>query len=456
MRKQVNKLLTILFLFTAVSCSTESTPVYQFTGSVNPAEAGTIAPAGGEYDEGTELALRATPNEHWVFTGWQGDHSGSQNPDTITINTDRAVSALFEKKEYALTVNTEGSGSVEEQIVQAKSTDYAHGTAVQLTAIANQGWSFEEWSGVISGDENPAVVQIDGESAVTARFIRNEYVVSTGVTGEGDISRNLISGTETENGYLFESELELTANPEEGWAFTEWQGDITGSENPVEFTVNSDKAITAVFEPIEYALNLSTEGNGSVTASPDQESYSFNEEVVLSAEPDNGWEFIGWSGDLEGDENPITVRMSEDKSLTATFDELCLDPEECVSTQFYASVIVGNFVFESILSIRNNLPDPILLTRIRIQRGDGGFAADSENMDAEIEPGNGLTFSADYLPQPRTDQFQKFTAQFFIDYKGSSYILENQGSISSFKAVYISVDETDSPDGSAGIRLIND
>jgi hypothetical protein len=422
---------------------------------VSPAEAGTITPTEGEFDEGTELEIRATTNQHWVFTGWSGGHSGSQNPDTITIDSDRAVTALFEKREYTLTVNTEGSGTVEEQVVQPKQTDYPHGTTVQLTAIANQGWSFDAWSGAISGIENPAVIQIEGEASITASFSRNEYTVTTNVTGEGEISRELIRGTETEDGYLFESELELTANPEEGWTFVEWQGDLSGSDNPAEILVDADQSITAVFEPIEYTLDLLTDGEGSVTVSPDQENYFFNDEVELTAEPEDGWEFSGWSGDLESDENPVTIRMSGNKSITANFAELCLDPEECVATQFYASVIVGNFVFDSNLTITNNLPDPILLTRIRIQRGDGGFAADSENINREISPGGGLSFSADYLPQPRTDQFQQFTAQFFITHKGSSYILENRGSIISFKATYAGEDEINTSTDSPGIKLID-
>lgn len=454
MRNQSYLILTLLFILGTVSCSTESTPVYQFTGSVNPAEAGTITPSEGEFDEGTDLEIRATANQHWVFTGWSGGHSGSQNPDTITINTDRAVTALFEKKEYTLSVNTEGSGTVEEQVVQAKQTEYPHGTSVQLTATADNGWSFEAWSGAISGSENPSVIQIEGEASVTASFSRNEYTVTTNVTGEGEISRELISGTETEDGYLFESELELTANPEEGWAFVEWRGDLSGSNNPAEIFVDSDQSITAVFEPVEYTLDLSTDGEGSVTASPDRENYFFNDEVELTAEPEDGWEFSDWSGDLESNENPITIRMSADKSITAKFEELCLDPEACVATQFYASVIVGNFVFDSNLSITNNLPDPILLTRIRIQRGDGGFAADSENIDEEIQPGSGLSFSADYLPQPRTDQFQQFTAQFFITYKGSLYVLENRGSISSFKATFASEDDIKTAGEPQGIQLI--
>ena len=444
------------FILGVVSCSTESTPVYQFTGSANPAEAGTVTPSEGEYDEGTEVEIRASANEHWVFTGWQGDHTGSQNPDTVIITADHSVTAMFEKKEYPLTVNTEGSGTVYEQVVQAKATYYPHGTSVELTAAAEHGWHFIEWDGAISGSENPAVVQIDGETTVTAYFSRNDYSVDFSSDGEGSISRELLSGTETEAGYLFESEVELTAVSDEGWEFVEWQGDIESRQNPVQLFMDSDKTIRAVFEPIEYELNISLNGSGNVIQSPDNETYLFNEEVELTAEAASGWEFSGWSGDLEGDENPAAIRMTSDKNITANFNELCLEPEECVNTQFYASVIVGSYIFESRLSISNSLPDPILLTRIRIRRGDGGFAADSENIDREIVPGSGLNFTADYLPQPTTDQFQQFTAEFFIEHRGRSYVLKNKGSISSFKTSVTDKEDNRSVNDSPGIRLLDE
>src|SRR5690625_270900 len=61
--------LPILFFLLAfllfTNCSTENTPIYTLTTNVNPSEAGSVSPSTGEYDEGTEVELTATPNEHW-------------------------------------------------------------------------------------------------------------------------------------------------------------------------------------------------------------------------------------------------------------------------------------------------------------------------------------------------------------------------------------------------------
>ncbi len=40
----------------------------------------------------------------------------------------------------------------------------------------------------------------------------------------------------------------ITAVPDSGWQFKEWQGDLTGTDNPASITVDAAKHITAVFE----------------------------------------------------------------------------------------------------------------------------------------------------------------------------------------------------------------
>src|SRR5690625_6712052 len=79
----------------------------------------------------------------WLIDRWQGDHTGNSNPANITINSDTDVTAIFINREYSLSVNTDGEGSVRERVVPAKTTDYPHGTTVEVTANPSEGWEFE-------------------------------------------------------------------------------------------------------------------------------------------------------------------------------------------------------------------------------------------------------------------------------------------------------------------------
>jgi hypothetical protein len=67
-----------------------------------------------------------------------------------------------------------GNGSVTKDPNQAT---YSYGDAVELTAIPDVGWSFDSWSGGLSGNTNPDTITIDGNETVTATFTMNGDVV---------------------------------------------------------------------------------------------------------------------------------------------------------------------------------------------------------------------------------------------------------------------------------------
>jgi len=90
--------------------------------------------------------------------------------------------------------------------------------------------------------------------------------------------------------------------------------------------------VEIVYAPApEYSLSINIVGNGVVTyngTSP----YAAGSVVVLTAYPDSGWTFDGWSGDLTGTTNPDTILMNENKSVTVTFTEIPKNIESCDSS----------------------------------------------------------------------------------------------------------------------------
>ena len=65
---------------------------------------------------------------------------------------------------------------------------------------------------------------------------------------------------------------------------------------------------------------LSTQAvNGTVNLSPPGETYLSGSSVIVTATPDPGYQFIGWSGALSGSVNPTAILMDGGKSVTATF-----------------------------------------------------------------------------------------------------------------------------------------
>ena len=54
------------------------------------------SPAKATYATTDVVTLTATPDAGYQFTGWQGDLSGSANPETLTMSTNRTVTAVFD------------------------------------------------------------------------------------------------------------------------------------------------------------------------------------------------------------------------------------------------------------------------------------------------------------------------------------------------------------------------
>jgi uncharacterized repeat protein (TIGR02543 family) len=142
-------------------------------------------------------------------------------------------------REYSLSVTIDGSGSVTKNPSLAT---YAYGTVVQLTAIANTGWTFSSWSGNLSGSTNPKSITMNGNKSVTAHFTQNQYTLTITIDGSGSVTKNPNQAT-----YSYGQVVTVTAVPGTGWMFSSWTGDLTGNQNPTTITMNGNRAVTAHF-----------------------------------------------------------------------------------------------------------------------------------------------------------------------------------------------------------------
>ena len=74
-----------------------------------------------------------------------------------------------------------------------------------------------------------------------------------------------------------------------------------------------------------YYLQLFINGAGIVVLDPPGGVYPYNTIVNLTALPAEGWEFVNWSGNLTGEENPTSLLMIENKTIIAHFQETLLE-----------------------------------------------------------------------------------------------------------------------------------
>ena len=71
--------------------------------------------------------------------------------------------------------------------------------------------------------------------------------------------------------------------------------------------------------PDEPTLTINTTDGGSVQVNPDQPYYRDNPDVTLTATAAPNYTFDSWGGDLISSNNPGTITMDSDKTVTANF-----------------------------------------------------------------------------------------------------------------------------------------
>jgi len=268
----------------------------------------------GPYHYNDVVQLTAVPSTGWTFDHWDGDLTGSANPATLTITGDMLVTATFVQLNYTLTLSVDpmGGGSV----TPDNGGPYHYGDVIHLTATPTIGWSFDHWSGGLSGSSNPATLTIYGDTTITAHFIQNVYTLTTNVVGSGSINRDN-SGPY----YHYNDVVQLTAVPSPGWSFDHWSGALLGSANPNTLTMTANVTVTATFTQNQYTLTVTVapSGSGSVTKNPNQATYTYGTVVTLTATPSPGYSFGSWGGDASGTASSTTVTVTGNMVVTATF-----------------------------------------------------------------------------------------------------------------------------------------
>ncbi|HSO88074.1 MAG TPA: Ig-like domain-containing protein, partial [Draconibacterium sp.] len=292
------------------------TTIAQVTLSSNPAIGGTTSGA-GTFKKDSAINLVATANAGYSFINWtQNGTPVSTTPVyQFTMNGNKALVANFTLQlVVGLSSNPAEGGTT------TGAGSYTPGANVTVTATPNTGYKFTNWT------EGLTIVSTDATYAFQLNASRNLVANFTAITTETfTLNVTAVNGTvlkvPVKTAYNSGDVVVLTATPETGFTFTGWTGDATGSQNPLSVTMNANKNITANFTenlPNTFTLNV-TAFNGSVLKDPNLNAYNNGDIVLLTATPNSGYTFTGWSGDANGSQNPLSVTMNDNKNITANF-----------------------------------------------------------------------------------------------------------------------------------------
>jgi len=304
-------------------------PPQSYTVTVSKSGSGSVIPQGSaDYVAGTVISVTASADPGNHFASWSGDApTGAGASFSLTVNSVKNVTANFAADvvttppvRFTLSTRTAGNGTVS----PAGDNDYDQGSDVSVTATAASGNHFTSWTGDASGSANPLTVHLDAAKSVTANFAADvvtpvTYTLVTTMNGSGSASPY------GANDYAAGTVVSVSATPDQGNHFVNWTGDITSTDNPLSVTVDSNKTINANFAhdavpPPQYGLTINVGGGGTATPFANStQNFAAGTNVSITAVPDAGYAFSGWSGDVGGTTNPVEVTVDSAKSVTATF-----------------------------------------------------------------------------------------------------------------------------------------
>jgi Divergent InlB B-repeat domain len=192
---------------------------------------------------------------------------------------------------------------------------YTNGATVTATASPDTGWTFMGWFGALGGGNPTNTLTVNGNATLYGLF---GTPIATSAVGNGSVS--LVPSFPL---YPYGSYVTVEAVPTPGNYLASWGNALSGNLTPSPFTVTStNPAVSALFAPIpsgkvSLTVLVDNSSGGVVLANPTN-LFAVGATNSLSAYPAN--EFLGWSGDASGTNNPLPVVMNQNMVITAHFN----------------------------------------------------------------------------------------------------------------------------------------
>ena len=258
---------------------------------------------------GLLMGVSATGNYEIVGPGGALTLSGSE-----TVESGSLISMNLVQASLGWEVRLDASGGAEmnyDQVTFTYQSFFGAGFVGQPTSTSARISGSDFLSDIPAGSELLTGLRVEGTGTITVTDIYNENAVLgsfavSGPAAQYSLTASVVGGhgsvAPTGGTYDAETEVALTATPENGYQVASWSGtdNDTSTANTNTVTMNSTKTVTVTFEEIPattYALTASVaSGQGSI--SPTTGSYADGTVVTLTATPADGWHVQSWSGQI--------------------------------------------------------------------------------------------------------------------------------------------------------------
>lgn len=319
----------------------------------------------GTYVFGETVTLTATANTGYVFVDWYEDgvakhwpksinievtntrtliahfrpiSSDSGVTDSILLNQDKTIDVYKNQITYlAFTPTANGTYRFyhkENMLMDA----YLYNSDMSVMLTSSEGVTDDDYLieyrmlvnqtyyfGVkLNDNENFSAGEVLVHLEKTT--VSNQYAVVLDSNGGGFVSGH---GAHEKG-----SVIPIEAEAADGYEFDYWQdssGNKTDYDRKFWYTVNNDLYLKAIFTPIttpdgelmQYVISTSVDPDAAYGTASDGGTYLANANVVLTAEPAQGYRFIGWYVDnvLQSVEKVYTFKATQTAIYVARFEK---------------------------------------------------------------------------------------------------------------------------------------
>ena len=237
--------------------------------------------------EGIELTIEATPAEGYELTALTANGTDILATKKFTVRANTEVKAIFAKT-YAVTLTNKGEGTL-----TATGADNLNavpeGTELTIEATPAEGYELKALTA--NGTDILATKKftVTADTEVKATFTKKTYAVTLTKEGEGTLTA---TGADDLNAVPYGTELTIEATPAAGYelkALTANGADILATKKVV---VTAATTVKATFTKKTYAVTLTKEGEGTLTATgaTDLNAVPLGTELTIVATPADGYE----------------------------------------------------------------------------------------------------------------------------------------------------------------------
>ncbi len=279
--------------------------------------------------------LNAIASTGWHFSHWSGDVFALNSNSSLSTSVnllqnpqDISVQAHFARNGYNVNVIADGNGTVNGQAVLNLNPVFED--FIELNATASTGWEFNQWYGYPFTNPNNQSISFSANSNLdlNASFQRKNYTLAISNTSHGESN-----GT---GSYPYESNVTISTIPNTGYNFSSWTGDIQylqDANSPITTAIIPDRSIslTPSFLPKTFQVNISSDGNGSVSGGG---TFSYGTNIIITSSGAGSdpilapagytlanWDITDPNGQVyKSSSNPFSLLVDGNYSVFANFE----------------------------------------------------------------------------------------------------------------------------------------